>query len=105
MTSHTTTRWHNAVSRIIAISMLGAGIAGPALADGVTIIELRQNGWVVEDHTERVEPRESLAHYGQAQREVAISEYRLVKDGAAMRCVITYDNQLDSVEQDCVAAD
>lgn len=88
---------------VVALVALEVGAyGGVAIAGGMTMIELRQTGWVVVEQSERVEAREPLAGYTQGHREVLINEYRLAKDGAVMTCTMAYDNHLDTLTQACV---
>ena len=94
---------------VAALVYLGGPSENDAVADkpitlasaNMTVIGLRQAGWLVTEQQDRIARRPGLPPYETLDRYIHVSTFVLEKNGQRKRCVLAYDSQLDSFAEEC----
>ena len=89
--------------RLLGLSVLLslASAAPPAVAEGETVNELRQAGWVVIEKQGRIERRPGLPPYETMSRAVQVTTFVMEKGARRKVCTLAYDSQLDTFAEEC----
>ena len=66
-----------------------------------TMIQLRQQGWKVEEKKSFVESRPGKRPYQMLKRDVQVVLYRLHRQEQELFCRVEYDSQQDTIREMC----
>ena len=66
-----------------------------------TIIQLRQQGWKIEEKKSFVESRPGKRPYQKLKRDVQVVVYRLHRQEQELFCRVEYDSQQDTIREMC----
>ena len=66
-----------------------------------SMIQLRQQGWKVEEKTSFVERRPGKRPYQMLKRDVQVVLYRLHRQEKELFCRVEYDSQQDTIREMC----
>ena len=66
-----------------------------------TMIQLRQQGWKVEEKKSFVESRTGKRPYQMLKRDVQVVLYRLHRQQQELFCRVEYDSQQDTIREMC----
>ena len=66
-----------------------------------TMIQLRQQGWMVEEKKSFVESRPGKRPYQMLKRDVQVVLYRLHRQQQELFCRVEYDSQQDTIREMC----
>ena len=66
-----------------------------------SIIQLRQQGWKVEEKKRFVESRPGKRPYQMLKRDVQVVLYRLHRQKQELYCRVEYDSQQDTISEMC----
>ena len=65
------------------------------------VIELKREGWKVNEIHSSVEARPGIKPYQNLKRVVQVVKYRLNKGAEVLFCVVEYDSQWDTIRESC----
>ena len=66
-----------------------------------TIIQLRQQGWKIEEKKSFVESRPGKRPYQKLKRDVQVVVYRLHRQEQELFCRVEFDSQQDTIREMC----
>ena len=66
-----------------------------------SMIQLRQQGWKVEEKKSFVESRPGKRPYQMLKRDVQVVLYRLHRQQQELFCLVEYDSQQDTIHEMC----
>ena len=65
------------------------------------VIELKRQGWKVNETHSIVETRPGIKPYQNLKRKIQVVKYRLNKGTMVLFCVVEYDSQWDTIRESC----
>lgn len=91
---------------MVLFAILATGSPVPGIADQpssgqMTVRGLLEQGWTVATRGSRNETRPGLPPYEKLPRVISITTYTLRRGDERVSCEMTYDSQLDHLQESC----
>ena len=89
------------VSTIIFMLFFSTAIAEKNSSNPLTVYDLKKHGWRVVKQESYIEFRTGIPPYHDLKRRVQIVIHILKKGDEKYKCIIQYDSQTDTINEEC----
>ena len=89
------------VSTIIFMLLFSSAIAEKNSSNALTVYDLKKHGWKVVNQESYIDVRSGISPYSDLKRRVQIVIHILQKAGEKYKCIIRYDSQTDTIDEEC----